>query len=131
MGLASHSWFATKEADQEHWERWEIWHHADKGRHLRKNLMDPEDGVGAGGVKLIAESSGPAAQSILTVISESQTRYPCRDRYFVLGPNSNTYPQWILDRSGWRVDLPATAIGKGATALCTEQPSGSARVALR
>ena len=58
------------------------------------------------------EESGAAR--IARLIESSFSSYPYGDRYRLTGPNSNTYPAWILARfpeAGMR--LPWNAVGKG------------------
>jgi hypothetical protein len=65
-------------------------------------------------LKSIEGDDGSLAKRMADFIDESVTAYPYKDRYALLGPNSNTYIGWILEHfpeSGMR--LPWTAIGKG------------------
>lgn len=118
-GIATHSWFLIKEADSAVFDRWELWQTAGGAfGHIRRNLLRPESDVGAGGVFVIAELIGDRARPVVAFIRDASPSYPCRNTYFVLGPNSNTYPQWVLDNTGWDVTLPATAIGKDAAVDC-------------
>lgn len=117
--IAIHSWFVIKAADEREFERWEVWQNAGGPYgHVRRNLMSPERDVGAGGVFVIAERIGDEAASIVDFIRNRSPDYPCRNHYFVLGNNSNTYPQWVFDQTGWNVVLPRTAVGKDARVDC-------------
>lgn len=111
--IAVHTWLVIKSADDAHFDRWEVWQTAAGPHgHLRLNLMPPESDVGAGGTFIVAEIIGPDAEQIVHFIRTQSPTYPCRNRYKLLGPNSNTYPQWILDNACWSVKLPRSAIGK-------------------
>ena len=102
-----------KSAEATSFDRWELWQTAGGPYgHLRRNLQAPESDVGADGVFVVAELVGPAAEPVVDFITDRSPTYPCRNTYFFLGPNSNTYPQWVLDNTGWNAELPATAIGK-------------------
>jgi len=118
-GVASHSWFVVKAADSVTFDRWEVWQTAggDYG-HVRRNLLEPEADVGSGGVYIVAEASGAAAEPIVAFIADQSPTYPCRNRYAYLGVNSNTFVQWVLDQTGWGVVQPRTAIGKNRAVDC-------------
>lgn len=115
-GMATHSWFVVKAVDSHVFDRWEVWQTAGPEGHVRRNLLSLEEDVGGGRVRVLGELTGPDAERVVAVIEHSAQQYPCRSRYFVLGPNSNTYAAWVLKRSGWHLPLPATAIGKAAAA---------------
>lgn len=53
------------------------------------------------------------ASEMTDFILKSPKNYPFKNKYHLLGPNSNTYPQWVIDHfpeSG--LSLPWNAIGK-------------------
>lgn len=53
------------------------------------------------------------AHKMCEFIENSPQTYTYKNRYSLLGPNSNTYIQWILDNSPeFKVKLPWTALGK-------------------
>lgn len=119
QGIATHSWFLIKPAGETEFERWEVWVSADGPYgYVRKNLFGLESDVGAGGTYIMAETSGPAAESIVAFIAGQSPTYPCRNEYVLLGVNSNSYIQWVLNQTGWQVVLPDTAIGKSVTVNC-------------
>ena len=45
--------------------------------------------------------------------AEQVAKYAIRDFYFVLGPNSNTFAQDLIDHIGLEFDLPPGAWGSG------------------
>lgn len=119
QGIATHSWFLIKPADGTEFERWEVWVTADGPYgYVRRNLFDVESDVGAGGVHILAEATGSAAEPIVAFIAGQSPTYSCRNEYVLLGVNSNTYIQWILNQTGWQVALPDTAIGKSVSVNC-------------
>jgi len=62
---------------------------------------------------LMATIEGNAAQKIIESIETSPQKYPFCNTYSLLGPNSNTYIQWILNQSPeCNITLPWNAIGK-------------------
>ncbi len=63
--------------------------------------------------KVVDSISGEVAQKIIAKIKESPRNYPHLHKYRLIGPNSNTYTQWILDQfPEWRVRLPRNAFWK-------------------
>jgi len=118
--IAIHPWFVVKWADETEFDRWEVLQSAGAPYgHVRLNLNSPTSDVGAGGVFVLAELIGPAAESVVAFIETQSPNYSCRDHYISFpGPNSNTYAQWVLDNTGWAVTLPAAAIGKGVQPNC-------------
>ncbi len=62
----------------------------------------------------IEGDEGSIAAKITEFITNSKDAYPYRNRYFALGPNSNTYAQWVLDAfPEFKAKLPWNAVGKG------------------
>ena len=120
--IAIHGWFVTYDPDDGAVDRWELWQAPDVGGisfgHVHNNLSSPETGLGNQEAFIIAELIGPEARAVIEFIEQQSPFYPCRDAYFLLGPNSNTYLQWVLDNTGWDVELPPSAIGKDASADC-------------
>ena len=113
---AVHCWFADYEPSGHRWHRWEVWQTAGGGEgdwgHVRRDLMPPRAGVGAGESWSLAEFAGEEANRIHAVLA-APLDYPYRDPYqYWPGPNSNTYVAWILRKSGVKCDLPMGAIGK-------------------
>lgn len=118
--VGSHPWFVIKTANETEFDRWEVLDRTDVPfGYVHLNFSSPAADIGAGGVSVLAELIGPAAESIVTFIETQSLNYPCRNEYtFFPGPNSNTFGQWVLDNTGWDVTLPFTAIGKDVTPDC-------------
>jgi hypothetical protein len=120
--LAVHTWFVVKPARSDTFERWELWQTGglrpglSEGAcygHVYRNLLQLESNCGAGKSYLLAELVGPSAEPVVEFIRGQSPGYPRRLRYaYYPGPNSNTYVQWVLDHTAWRVPLPPAAIGK-------------------
>jgi len=56
---------------------------------------------------------GSLAHRMAAFIDQSKTTYPHIGRYVLLGPNSNTYPAWVLAHfPEANLRLPWNAIGK-------------------
>ena len=113
---AVHCWFAEFDPADGAWHRWEVWQTAGKAPtdfgHLRKDLMSPASGVGDGPSWILAEWTGAEANSLHTALGSPQ-EYPYQVEYaYWPGPNSNTYPAWVLKRAKVAYDLPVGAIGK-------------------
>jgi hypothetical protein len=61
----------------------------------------------------IEGDSGSLAESVVSFVENSKTTYPYLHRYFLIGPNSNTYTEWILHKfPQWPLKLPWNFIGK-------------------
>lgn len=117
--VATHAWFIVKEADVDTFDRWEVSSHSGEPYgYVRKNLREPEEYHSAGGVFVLAELIGEEARAVVEFINQESPRYPCRNLYHYLGTNCNTYAQWVLDQTGWEIELPFTALGKDTPALC-------------
>ncbi|UCG34311.1 MAG: DUF3750 domain-containing protein [Phycisphaerales bacterium] len=119
-GIATHPWFVVKPANSSRFERWEVgfWTGEPYG-FVHKDLFPLEHDVGIAGPRILAELLGAEAESVVDFIRHESPNYPCKDFYVLLpGPNSNTYLQWVLDNTGWQVDLPPTAVGANATVHC-------------
>ena len=59
--------------------------------------------------RLISGKKGSLAEKIVKFIEKSPKNYPYCEKYHLLGPNSNTYIQWIINKFpesgfklGWR-----------------------------
>jgi hypothetical protein len=113
--IASHYWFTVH--DGERCDRWEIWQRRDAGGvsigHLHCNLKAPDDGVGGGPARLVAQWEGDAALRLKDTLEKATEDYPFRHRYAPWpGPNSNTFAAWVLHRAGIDLKLPWRAIGR-------------------
>ncbi len=120
--VAVHTWFVTRRSGSTKLHRWEIWQRA-RGPfdHIILDGFPPERDVGAGGTFILAELLGEEAERVIDFIERESPTYPCRKEYRVFpGPNSNTYPQWVLTNTGWDVHLPWVAVGKNWTGTCRE-----------
>lgn len=127
--FASHNWFAINKKGII--ERWESGYTEDYGEqswgYLRKNTMHctPFDGITiipmmgkffrwkGKLIGFIEEDSNSLAKRMIDFIENSPNTYPYPSKFSLFGPNSNTYPQWILDHfpdSG--LSLPWNAVGK-------------------
>ena len=117
--LATHAWFVVKDADADTFDRWEVSSHRD-GPYgfVWKNCREPEEYVTTG-IFILADLVGEEARAVVEFINQESPRYPCRNLYlYYPGPNCNTYAQWVLDQTGWDVELPFTALGKDTPVLC-------------
>lgn len=118
---AVHCWFAVYDPTEDRWQRWEIWQSAREGDgywgHLRRDKGDPGDWW-LGSHWTHHEWRGEDARRLLTVIARTPQDYPHTQLYrYWPGPNSNTYPAWVLRQAGVSGDLPARAVGKDYFAL--------------
>jgi len=94
--------------------------------HLRKNLLKGNycDGIaiipGVGKrwkgtiVSSVSGDDQSIAYQLIRYIKDSPKNYPHKGKYSLLGPNSNTYVQWVINAfpdSGLK--LPYNSLGKG------------------
>ncbi len=115
-----HSSFAVKEANSSKFDRWEGWL-ASVGPfdYVQKNASPPGASITGGEVFAMAELVGKKAEKVVNFIETESPRYPCRHIYsLMLGPNSNTYTEWVLDKTGWDVKLPEASWGKNSKPHC-------------
>lgn len=111
ISFACHPWFVlNKKGDI---SRWEIMHKRDKINknfgYLHKNNRLPFKGFGvfypfsfffwkAKLIGLLEGDENSKIPSIIEFIENSLQNYPYCFRYSFLGPNSNTYIQWVLNK---------------------------------
>lgn len=120
VGLfVTHAWFVVKEPDAHTFDRWEVSLHSDEPYgYVRWNIREPEEYFGFD-VFVLSELVGEEAREVVDFVNRESPVYPCRHFYlYYPGPNCNTYAQWVLDRTGWDVRLPPTALGKDTPVLC-------------
>ncbi|MFA7286167.1 MAG: DUF3750 domain-containing protein [Patescibacteria group bacterium] len=121
--FAAHPWFVINNRGLI--SRWEVlfrkMYHETNGGHLYKNFFPLFQGIevvhfsrkSVWKAKLLGSIEGDTAKKMVSFIENSYSTYPFRDRYFLTGPNSNTYPQWVLDHfPEFAVKLPWNAFGK-------------------
>lgn len=117
--IAIHPTFVVKRADATQIEIWEVQPFVDDDGDHVIHVTDPDEIAGRlSGAQVIAELTGAMAEPVIDFIETESPRYSCHETYFLLGPNSNTYAQWVLDQTGWEVTLPPTSIGKDASPVC-------------
>ncbi|MHB8860652.1 MAG: DUF3750 domain-containing protein [Minisyncoccota bacterium] len=123
FSFARHSWLVVNNRGDV--SRWEVLWKSQNGSHLYKNFYAPLQGIamfffsekylwGRGRLLGYVEGSeGSLAEQMARLIESSLQVYPYRHMYSLMGPNSNTYVQWILNQfpqSGLR--LPRNSFGK-------------------
>lgn len=126
--FARHPWFVVNQKGNI--SRWEIFWRPQYGHllrwgHLHKDFFPPLQGIemfflsqkhfwGSGTLRGYVEGDeGSLAARMAACIECSGETYPYCRTYSLLGPNSNTYVQWVLDQfpeSG--LHLPWNAFGK-------------------
>jgi len=122
--VAVHSWVVTSDADNE-LHRWEVWQNAEIAEpswgHLHRDLFDPCTGMPLFCRAPVRWSSSlvgslrDGASSIISFLEQRPEEYPYTDTYRFFGPNSNTFPQWLLDRFvPADVEMSWRAVGCGA-----------------
>ncbi len=115
--IAVHYHFVTFNPQEGVWHRWELWQYANQcptsWGHVHVDLLAPDDGVGGGPPRVEREWRGDEARAIIAALNRSG-EYPHREEYLAWpGPNSNTYPAWVLRQAGVSADLDPRAIGRG------------------
>jgi hypothetical protein len=114
--VAVHYHFLTFDPAEGQWHRWDLWQHADHGGtswgHVHRDLLGLTSGVGGGPAHIEREWRGDEARALLSVLARSP-EYPFRGQYLAWpGPNSNTYPAWVLREAGVSADMDPRAIGR-------------------
>jgi hypothetical protein len=114
--IAEHYWFVAFDGEGA-CERWEVWQSKNAGGtsfgHLHCNFKRPDDGVGGGPSRVVAQWLGEDALRLVEALKSAEQAYPFRERYLAWpGPNSNTFVAWVLGRAGIEFALSWKAIGK-------------------
>ncbi len=122
--FALHCWFVCNKNGK--LSRWEILFRKKQVKtnwnHLHLNYLRPFEGIEAfpfilkfhwKKIKLIGYMEGNRAKRVISFITDSKQKYPYTDKYNLLGPNSNTFVQWIIDNlPNSKLRLPWNAFGK-------------------
>lgn len=123
FSFVPHHWFVINKLGS--LSRWEVLFRTITGKnvrgHLYKNFLPPFLGIEIVpfvgkyfwpcGIIGCAESD--VAKRMAEFIEKSPDDYQFCDHYFLTGPNSNTYVQWVLDNfPEFELKLPWNAIGK-------------------
>ena len=118
--IADQYWF-VRHFDDKTTERWEVWHKKNSGPkcwgyvHLNLKLYDA--GVGNGPSRVEKGWQGENAKKIADILRDPE-HYPCCNRYLLWpGPNSNTYVNCVLLKSGVEYRLGFKAWGKAFALL--------------
>lgn len=114
--IAAHPHFLTFDPAEGRWHRWDLWQYPNQGGtswgHVHRDLLSPPDGVGGGPPHIAREWRGDEARAILGALARSD-EYPHRDEYLAWpGPNSATYPAWVLREAGVSADMDPRGIGR-------------------
>ncbi|HOX41028.1 MAG TPA: DUF3750 domain-containing protein [bacterium] len=125
FGFAVHPWFVCNKKGQI--SRWEILlqkNPIENWGHLHKDNLSPFQGINTipffnklkrtGRVLGVIEGDEHSiTEKMIDVIENSKNTYPYLDCYNLLGPNSNTYVQWVLNQfPEFPAKLPENAFGK-------------------
>ncbi len=124
--LAVHCWLVVS-ATSGGLERWEVWQKPNLCKnswgHVHLNLFPPDQGIiklpipfslkNCWPVTIAGYCEGNAGEKIITFLKSQAPDYPCKDNYHYLGPNSNSFIQWVLhNTSVSELILPPKALGK-------------------
>jgi hypothetical protein len=95
------------------------------GKHLHLNSLPPFSGIEmlqfipkkflwpANLLGHIEGGSDSLAKKIIDFIETSPQNYIYRDQYSFIGPNSNTYVQWVMNNfPDFKIKLPRNSFGK-------------------
>ncbi len=106
FNFALHPWFVVNNRGSI--SRWEVLIQKTMSDtswgHLHRNFFPPFNGIEIISFsrkytwkgKLLGKIEGDVAKRIAEYIERSPTTYPYRNKYFLSGPNSSTYVQWVL-----------------------------------
>lgn len=116
--FAVHTWIAVKPANADLYTVYEVvgWQ-VKSGRPALRVYQEryPDRYWYGSKPDLIWEKRGEDAGQIIKTLEAAVVNYPWLNEYRVFpGPNSNTFPQWIIDNvAGIDAKLPFSAIGSG------------------
>jgi hypothetical protein len=124
FAFAAHPWFVVENAGSV--SRWEVGFLVDQTsrNYLYKDFLPPYTGIGIFpyGKKYlwkghclasIEGDENSVAQRMADFILNSSKTYPYLNQYSFMGPNSNTYIQWVLNHfPEFKVSLPWNSFGK-------------------
>jgi hypothetical protein len=129
LSFASHPWFvANKKGVVTRWgvgwkpERYEA---KERWGHLSMDNLPPFQGLRvlhftdkllwkSSLIKVIEGDENSIAEKMVKFIEESPKAYPYKDTYSFLGPNSNTYAQWVINSfPELCMRLPWNSFGRG------------------
>lgn len=121
LHFAAHPWFICNEKGKI--SRWEVLAQPNKDKewgHLHLNRFPAFSGLRLFPFsskfhwegKLIEKIEGNLAKEMIEIIKKSKENYPHK-KYSLIGKNSNTYAQWILNHfAECNVKLPWNCFGK-------------------
>ncbi|MFA6135908.1 MAG: DUF3750 domain-containing protein [Candidatus Paceibacterota bacterium] len=123
FSFGAHSWFVINKKGSV--SRWEILFRKIKNKqnwgNLYKDFLPPFQGIRVVPFlrgyywesKLFAKIEGKNAEKMIEFIEKSPILYPYTNKYFLTGPNCNTYVQWIINNfSEIELTLPWSCFGK-------------------
>lgn len=129
INFAIHPWFVLNKKGS--LSRWEVAHWDEyKGRthfgHIYKDILPPFQGLekiitrkrtfaflGYWKPRILEQWEGDVAKQMAELIESSPTKYQYCNEYRLLGPNSNTYIQWVLNKfPELNIKLPWNCVGK-------------------
>ena len=123
FNFARHPWFVLNKKGT--LSRWEVRQEKDKNNnHLYLNAVIPFRGINVSFVgkqyfwkpELLGYIEGDEnsnVKQLIDFIESSKENYPYQYKYYLSGPNSNTYAQWILNKfPEFNVKLSWRFIGK-------------------
>lgn len=127
LNLAVHTWFVVNiEGKIDRWEFGRFRGSPHKNNiGVLKNFLKPTEGMNlyfwkqkpkfkSKLLSFIEGDENSVAHDMALFINNYSNNYPLRDKYCLIGPNSNTYVQWILNKfPESNLELPANAFGKG------------------
>lgn len=128
LSFIYHLWFVINKKGKLF--RWEVGHWGEKKKgYIFLNFMKPDLGFVKSPIgylkdprtannkrynaKVIAVFESKKAIKLIKIIEKNNKNYPFILKYHFIGPNSNTYIQWIISKfHGLDIKLPRNAIGK-------------------
>lgn len=122
--FAVHPWFVINKKGEV--SRWEVLYSKNfkiekSWGHLYKNLLPPFQGLNiftfiskpVYNSKLVGMVEGELAIQMIDLIENMSTDYPYINRYNILGPNSNTFVNYVINKfPESKMKLPWNAFGK-------------------
>ena len=121
--IADHTWISTKENEADSYTVYEVlgWRKAMGYDSVVRIEKDIPDRLWYGKKpRLLIDLRGKKAEKLINKIHKAAGKYPYKNKYVMLGPNSNTFTAWIACQvPELNLKLSKRAIGKSYLKTCS------------
>ena len=112
--FGAHHFFVCWDPEEARWKRVELFERGGPGKRIHEDLFTPNQSFEIGlkrRVRLVREFRGAKAERLLAVLEQAPDIYPFQHRYYLVGPNSNSFAAWVLRKARVGHDFNTRAIG--------------------